>query len=89
VDDKDIKPGTAIATFDNQGRYPGEGQNKNSGIYLGRGVNGSIWILDQWPARPLVGQKVHAPQPRELLTDGRRGASNNSNAYYVILVAPR
>jgi hypothetical protein len=87
--DKDIKPGTAIATFDSNGRYPKGDQPKNSGIYLGRGTNGSIWILDQWPARSGTGQKDHPPQPRELLTDNSRGASNNSNAYHVILVAPR
>ena len=87
--DKDVKPGTAIATFDSNGRYPKGDQPKNSGIYLGRGTNGSIWILDQWPARSGTGQKDHPPQPRELLTDNSRGASNNSNAYHVILVEPR
>jgi hypothetical protein len=86
VDDKDIKPGTAIATFD-KGRYPQTDVNKNSGIYLGRGANGSVWILDQWPARN-SGQKVHPPQPRELLRDSRN-VSNDSHAYYVIYAAPR
>jgi len=47
-DAKDIKPGTAIASFDGKGRFPSE-SGWNSGIYLGRGTNGSIWILDQWP----------------------------------------
>lgn len=88
VDDKDIKPGTAIATFDSNGRYPGKGKDKNSAIYLGRGANGSIWILDQWPARPGTQQQAHPPQPRELLP-GRANVSNDSNAYYVIFVAPR
>jgi hypothetical protein len=88
VDDKDIKPGTAIATFDDKGHYPGKDQNKNSAIYLGRGTNGSIWVLDQWPARPGTTQKAHPPQPRELRPGGTN-VSNNSNAYYVILVAPR
>ncbi|MGH9747718.1 MAG: BPSL0067 family protein [Candidatus Acidiferrales bacterium] len=69
-------------------RYPGKDQNKNSGIYLGRGANGSIWILDQWPARVGTGQKAHPPQPRELHPGGSN-VSNNSSAYYVILVAPR
>ena len=88
VDDKNIKPGTAIATFDSKGRYPGKDQDKNSGIYLGRGVNGSIWILDQWPARAGTGQQAHPPQPRELRPSGST-VSNSSNAYYEILVALR
>ena len=88
VDDKDIKPGTAIATFDSKGHYPKGDVPKNSGIYLGRGANGSIWILDQWPARPAVGQRVNPPQQRQLLPN-QPYASNNANAYYVILVKPR
>lgn len=74
-----IKPGTAIATFDSSGHYP-IGPEKNSGIYLGPGTKGSIWILDQWPG--------HAPEPREVVFDNNRSPSNNSNAYSVIYVAP-
>jgi RHS repeat-associated protein len=79
-----IEAGTAIATFDSNGRYP-TGPQKNSGIYLGSGVNGSIWILDQWPERR--GRAAHPPQPREVLFDPGRSISDNSGAYYVILVA--
>jgi hypothetical protein len=85
ADNGDVKPGTAIATFDSNGRYP-TGKDKNSGIYLGPGTKGSIWILDQWPAHDP--NPAHPPQPRELLNDNARGVSNNSNAYHVILVAP-
>jgi RHS repeat-associated protein len=84
ADNSDIKPGTAIATFDN-GRYP-SGKDKNSAIYLGPGTKGSIWVLDQWPAH--ASNPAHPPQPREVLSDNARGVSNNSNAYHVILVAP-
>jgi RHS repeat-associated protein len=49
---KDIKPGTAIATFDEKGRFPRTGA-RNSGIYLGPGVDGGIWILDQYPTHPI------------------------------------
>ena len=83
ADNGDIKPGTAIATFDSNGRYP-SGKDKNSGIYLGPGTKGSI--LDQWPAHSP--NPAHPPQPREVLNDNARGASNNANAYHVILVAP-
>jgi hypothetical protein len=88
ANNSDIKPGTAIATFDSKGRYPGPNvSDKNSGIYLGKGTNGSIWILDQWPARPSRNTPAHPPQPREVFNDNRRGASNNANAYYEIYVA--
>lgn len=85
ADSRDIKPGTAIATFDGNARYP-SGKDKNSGPYLGPGTKGSIWILDQWPAHSP--NSAHPPQPREVLNDNTRGASNNANAYHVILVAP-
>jgi RHS repeat-associated protein len=85
ADNGDIKPGTAIATFDSNGRYP-TGKDKNSAIYLGPGTKGSIWVLDQWPAH--APNPAHPPQPREVLNDNSRGISNNSNSYHVILVAP-
>ncbi|HEV3316153.1 MAG TPA: BPSL0067 family protein [Candidatus Angelobacter sp.] len=81
----DIKPGTAIATFDKNGRYPQGEVPKNSGIYLSQGTNGSIWILDQWPAHGK--NPANPPHPREVLFDNRRDTSNNSNAYSVIYVA--
>jgi RHS repeat-associated protein len=78
-DAKDIKPGTAIANFNDKGRFPNKHQ-WNSGIYLGPGVNGSIWILDQWPG--------NSPRPRELLRDSRRAPADNAGAYSVILTGP-
>jgi RHS repeat-associated protein len=81
---KDIKPGTAIASFDN-GRFPNK-DGWNSGIYLGPGVNGSIWILDQWPARP--GHPARPPEPRELLHNNNARPANNSAACSVILTGP-
>lgn len=78
-DAKDIKPGTAIATFDGKGRFPSE-SGWNSGIYLGRGANGSIWILDQWPG--------HSPEPRTVYLNDKAEPSNNSAAYSVILTGP-
>jgi hypothetical protein len=79
LDAKDLKPGTAIATFNDKGRFPNQ-KNWNSGIYLGPGVNGDIWILDQWPH--------HAPQPRPVHLDNGAIPANNSAAYSVILVGP-
>ncbi|KAA6461894.1 hypothetical protein DYQ86_09610 [Acidobacteria bacterium AB60] len=81
--------GTAIATFNRKGRYPG-GEDKNSGIYLGPGpVPGSIIILDQWPANPKRTSHPGAlpPGPRPLyLNNG--GASDSASHYYVIWAKP-
>ncbi|MGH9498023.1 MAG: BPSL0067 family protein [Terriglobales bacterium] len=48
ADNGDIKPETAIATFDNNGHYP-SGKDKNSGIYLGPGTKAAFgfWISGQ------------------------------------------
>src|SRR5262249_40181037 len=50
----DTPAGTAIATFDNNGRYPQDDDvPKNSGIYLGTNFRdlqpNSFVFLDQWP----------------------------------------
>ena len=78
-DAKDLKPGTAIATFNDEGRFPNK-HEWNSGIYLGRGTNGSIWILDQWPG--------YSPREREVFLDNKRMPANNAGAYSVILTGP-
>lgn len=80
VDDKDIKPGTAIATFDEKGRFPNK-HTYNSGIYLNSGTKGSIWILDQWPGHP--------PRVREVFLDNRKEPADNAGAYSVIYVTPK
>lgn len=44
----DIAPGTAIATFDENGRYP-SGDVKHAAIFIGFSEGGSgILVLDQW-----------------------------------------
>lgn len=73
-----ITPGTAIATFDKDGKFVG-----NSAIYLGPGVLGgpnSIRILDQFNHPP------NPPQPRDLRFNANPNydPSNNANSYHVI-----
>ncbi|HWG96012.1 MAG TPA: BPSL0067 family protein [Nitrospira sp.] len=78
----DIARGTAIATL-GSGGYPQEdGVAKNSAIYLGKGTNGSIWILDQY------NHPAHPPHPREIFfnSNPNHDVSNNANSYYVIHV---
>jgi hypothetical protein len=83
-----VKPGTAIATFDSNGRYP-TSDPRNSATFLSPGVysgGGSIRVTDQWNAH---GQNpAENPQSRDVrfYSDTTRNISNNSNAYYVIIV---
>lgn len=84
-----VQPGTAIATFDANGRYPRGKVPKNSATFLGPGIaagRGSISVMDQWNAH---GQSpAELPQSRDVryYADSSKNVSNNSNAYYVIVV---
>ena len=82
MNNSDIPIGTAIATMP-YGYYPGkEESHKNSGIYLGQGVNASgqpgIVIIDQWPG--------HKARMRVITEGGQFPGdfSNDADAYYVI-----
>jgi hypothetical protein len=46
---KNLQPGTAIATFV-KGRWPGLSHGNHSAFYLGQVSNG-IYVVDQWPAK--------------------------------------
>lgn len=48
-----IARGTAIATFDDIGKYPGDGKGKHAAVYLSHTGN-SILVLDQWKAQGCV-----------------------------------
>jgi hypothetical protein len=48
-----IARGTAIATFDDKGKYPVDGKGKHAAIYLSHTAN-SIVVLDQWKAQGCV-----------------------------------
>lgn len=45
-----IPTGTAIATFDENGKYPNDSLGRHAAIYLRHDDNG-IYVLDQWNAR--------------------------------------
>lgn len=52
-----IRPGTAIATFDSNGRYIG-----HAAIYLGQNAQG-IQVIDQWNRRDQGGRITSQHQP--------------------------
>ena len=81
-----LKPGTAIATFDTNGRY-GNHTNGTShaAIYLGQDANG-IEVIDQWNIRQrhqIVGK--HQPQKRRLRFGNPHAEPvNQGSRYYVV-----
>ena len=81
----DIPRGTAVATFDENGRYPKGKNHQNSGIYIESGnAPNTFLIIDQWDEIPGV-RPAHPARERGLgPKPGQR--SDNSLAYSVITV---
>jgi hypothetical protein len=79
----DAKPGqilrgTAIATFDDNGKYPTDGLGKHAAIYLSHS-QASIQVLDQWDDQGEV-------KPRPIWFNRPKGTrrSNDATAFFVI-----
>ena len=86
--DPSIPKNTAVATFDENGHYPTNG-NRNSGLFEGGSTKGSFWLLDQWPEqRDPHNNVIQEAKPEGLRPIGPNGAniSNQSGAYFVIIV---
>ena len=70
-----ITPGTAIATFDDDGTYGNHTDGRShAAIYLGQDTNG-LQVLDQW-----LGQPVHF----RTIVFGHPLPVNDGNKFYVI-----
>lgn len=52
-----IPRGTAIATFDTNGKYPSDGKGRHAAIYLSHTAN-SISVLDQWKSQGCVRERT-------------------------------
>jgi hypothetical protein len=72
-DNKDILPGTAIATFNAAGNYFG-----HAAIYVSQNKEGIV-VYDQWVTLP--GPKAIGPRT---LRWGARGLANNGDGFYVV-----
>lgn len=74
----EIVRGTAIATFDDNGRYPSDGNGKHAAIYLshdGSGIN----VLDQWNGQgEVLPRKISFNRPKSTKR------SNNGDTFFVI-----
>jgi hypothetical protein len=76
-----LRPGTAIATFDEDGHYGNHTDGRShAAIYLGQDEKG-IWVIDQWVNRD---SGVHMPSRRQIQFDETRRPDNNGNRYHVI-----
>lgn len=74
----EIARGTAIATFDVNGKYPTDALGKHAAIYLEHNVQ-RIFVLDQWNDQGEVKQRpIWFNRPK-----GTR-RSNDADAFYVI-----
>jgi hypothetical protein len=74
----DIARGTAIATFDDKGKYPSDALGQHAAIYLSHDTNG-ITVLDQWNSQGEVKERtIRFNRPA-----GTR-RSNDANTFYVI-----
>ena len=74
----DIARGTAIATFDDKGRYPTDNKGRHAAIYLEHNAQ-RILVLDQWNDQGEVKQRpIRFDRP-----EGTR-RSNDADTFYVI-----
>ena len=84
-----IAPGTAIATFDADGRYGNHTDGRShAAIYLGQDASG-IQVLDQWVGRnrDSQGRLVVAPKPvseRTIKFLKTPRIETNGDNYYVV-----
>ncbi|MBL8696053.1 MAG: BPSL0067 family protein [Planctomycetes bacterium] len=74
-----IARGTAVATFDENGKYPTDTKGKHAAIYLSHDAAG-ITVLDQWAAQGEVNKRTI----RYKGTASTETRSNNGDWFYVI-----
>lgn len=85
---KDILPGTAIATFVN-GRYLSMPHGNHAALFVRHAVNG-FWVMDQWidrpdrAVRPISERFIPALKGKRQRSGSWPNASNNANAFSII-----
>ena|SRR6266850_3247775 len=79
----DIKPGTAIATFDEKGRYPTtDPPGRHTALYVKHDDTG-ITVIDQWVGKPTASQRVI-----KYAGEAVNGWQNNGDYFYVVELQP-
>jgi len=83
IDSKDLKKGTAIATFVN-GRYPRQPHGNHAAFFLSHAANG-IWIMDQWKnEKKTTVSSRFIPRRGQTKSGTYVRASDNADAFFVI-----
>lgn len=83
----EIKKGTAIATFDDNGKYPKDGKGKHAAIYLSHSrQQQTITVLDQWNSQGGVKKRIIHVWANKNETIGGKPykRSNDADTFYVI-----
>ncbi|ELY2641294.1 BPSL0067 family protein [Cronobacter sakazakii] len=82
---KNIVPGTVIATFDGNNHYGNHTDGRShAAIYLGQDANG-IQVLDQWIKHDGAGMSIpHPVSQRTIYFRHAPRAENNGDNYYVV-----
>lgn len=73
----EIRRGTAIATFDSNGRYPKDALGRHAAIYISHNQQG-ILVLDQWNAKRRVSRRIIR------YDSASKSRSNDANTFYII-----
>lgn len=82
---KDIVPGTAIATFVN-GRYPNARRGNHAALFLSHGENG-FWVMDQWAddlKKPQISSRFIRTKGKQFPSGAWPEGGNNAYAYSII-----
>ena len=81
VQGSDLAPGTAIATFDPNGRYGNHiDQRSHAAILLAVHDDGSLTVADQWVGKPVSQRTIYNRH-------GKGVPADDAAAYYAIEVA--
>lgn len=72
-----IRSGTAIATFDETGRYPNRSTGNHAAIYISQTTAG-IWVYDQWVSQGEVRKRFIR------FKNGVGSPSNDGDRFYII-----
>lgn len=93
LDAKFIAPGTVIANFTREGRWPGKPKGNHAALFLEFGPRGSdgkptsFIVMDQWvgPTKPVISARPVRRYGSKMHSEGNvYDDSNNAEHYYIV-----